>query len=143
MTLSIYLIICQILCSKILGVIELLIIMKSPKIGGLQCYDVVLTAATSDRIARFRDLKRGDIVRSLVGHPNSIFCLKFNLQSIITSSLDQISRIWDLRIESAVQVRGYSSPIVSLYFDSNKFVVSDGSSQILLFARVNSKKLGL
>lgn len=123
MTLSIYLIICQILCSKILGVIELLIIMKSPKIGGLQSYDVVLTAATSDRIARLRDLKRGDIVRSLVGHSNSIFCLKFNLQSIITSSLDQISRIWDLRTESAVQVRGYSSHIVSLYFDSNKFVV--------------------
>ena len=117
--------------------------MKSPKIGGLQSYDIVLTAATSDRIARLRDLKRGGIVRSLVGHPNSIFCLKFNLQSIITSSLDQIFRIWDLRIESAVQVRGYSSPIVSLYFDSNKFVVSDGSSQILLFARVNSKKLGL
>lgn len=110
-----------------------------PKIGGLQSYDVALATGTSDGIVRLWDLRSGDIVRSLVGHSDSISCLKFDLQNIVTGSLDQTVRVWDLRVGSTVQVLEYSSPIISLDFDSKNIVVSDGSSQIHIFDRMNLK----
>lgn len=110
-----------------------------PKIGGLQSYDVALATGTSDGIVRLWDLRSGEIVRSLIGHSDCISCLKFDLQNIVTGSLDKTVRVWDLRIGSAVQVFEYSSPILSLDFDSKNIVVSDGSPQIHIFDRVKSQ----
>lgn len=110
-----------------------------PKIGGLQSYDVALATGTSDGIVRLWDLRSGEIVRSLIGHADCISCLKFDLQNIVTGSLDKTVRVWDLRIGSAVQVFEYSSPILSLDFDSKNIAVSDGSSQVHIFDRIKSK----
>jgi hypothetical protein len=57
------------------------------------------------RVARLVRCEQGQVVRTLTGHSNYVFCVNFNPQSnlIVSGSFDETVKIWDVKSGMAVR----------------------------------------
>lgn len=117
-------------------------------VGALQFWDFALATGTSDGKIRMWDSKlcilcivmhgfnddclvrTGQVQRKLPGHNGPITCLQFDEVHLISGSLDNTIKIWDLRTGSVFDTLTFNSPVASLQFDARKVVSSNATNII-------------
>ncbi|GJJ14601.1 hypothetical protein Clacol_008867 [Clathrus columnatus] len=69
----------------------------------------------------------------LTGHSDSVYCLEFDYEKIITGSRDRSIKVWSLQTgQLKTTLRGHSGSVLSLKFDSSGFMVSGSSDCTIL-----------
>lgn len=77
-------------------------------------------------------------VMVLTGHTDSVYCLEFDHEKIVTGSRDRTIKVWSL--QSGVlkaTLSGHSGSVLSLKFDSSGFMVSGSSDCTILVWDLN------
>ncbi|ORX87029.1 WD40 repeat-like protein [Anaeromyces robustus] len=73
-------------------------------------------------------------IYNMVSHTDSIYCLQYNNERIISGSRDQTIKVWDLKTNECIKtLNGHTGSILSLQFDANYLVTGSSDSTIILW----------
>ncbi|KDQ09581.1 hypothetical protein BOTBODRAFT_36984 [Botryobasidium botryosum FD-172 SS1] len=68
--------------------------------------------------------------KTITGHTDSVYCLEFDSEKIITGSRDRTIKIWSLRTKKLLQtLHGHEGSVLCLKFDRSGFMVSGSSDR--------------
>eukprot|EP01087_Luapelamoeba_hula_P014276 TRINITY_DN4162_c0_g2_i3.p1 TRINITY_DN4162_c0_g2~~TRINITY_DN4162_c0_g2_i3.p1 ORF type:complete len:608 (-),score=88.06 TRINITY_DN4162_c0_g2_i3:84-1907(-) len=95
----------------------------------LQFDDEYLVTATD--IIQVLDVNTGEYVRAMQGHTDSVMCLDFDKQHIVSGSKDNHIRIWDIKTAECTKVlAGHDNGVRTLRFDGKHIVSGARDSTI-------------
>ncbi|GMH10342.1 hypothetical protein Nepgr_012183 [Nepenthes gracilis] len=89
-----------------------------------------LSTASDDNTVRIWDVATGQLIKTLHGHTNYVFCVNFNPQSnmIVSGSFDETVRVWDVKTGKCLKVLpAHSDPVTAVHFNHDGSLIVSGS----------------
>jgi len=81
-------------------------------------------------------------ISNLSGHQDSVYCLEFDSDKIVTGSRDRTIKVWSLHTgELRNTLRGHTGSVLCLKFDHTGFMVSGSSDRSILVWDLNTSSM--
>jgi F-box and WD-40 domain protein 1/11 len=77
----------------------------------------------------------------LIGHQDSVYCLQFDDEKIITGSRDQTIKIWDLNQYQCIHtLEGHQGSVLCLKYD-DQVIISGSSDHTIIVWDMKTKRI--
>ncbi|KAG0271196.1 hypothetical protein BGZ95_001040 [Linnemannia exigua] len=78
--------------------------------------------------------KTAPIMKPLIGHDDSVYCIQFDNTKIVTGSRDQTIKFWDFHtLECTDTLRGHSQSVLCLQFNEKMMVSGSSDNTIIVW----------
>ncbi|OUM63678.1 hypothetical protein PIROE2DRAFT_9750 [Piromyces sp. E2] len=82
----------------------------------------------------FNWINKNYFIDNMISHTDSIYCLQYDDEKIISGSRDKTIKIWDIKTNECIKtLYGHTGSILSLQFDNNYLVTGSSDNTIIIW----------
>ncbi|KAJ3120608.1 hypothetical protein HK098_004454 [Nowakowskiella sp. JEL0407] len=98
----------------------------------------VVVTASSDKTCKVFDVRNGKLLRTLIGHDDSVLCVQIDKTKIVTGSMDSTIRLWSYDTGAPLaSFASHKSGITCLKF-TNSTIISGSIDQTIKIWQISS-----